>query len=40
MGESAKLLNPDKHVYIADKGAYCEMVHRAELEKDNKAKKD
>ena len=33
MGESAKLLNPKKHVYMADDGADCPMAHMAENEK-------
>lgn len=33
MGESAKLLNPKKHVYMADDGADCPMAHMAETEK-------
>ena len=40
MGESAKLLNQDKHVYMADKGADCEMAHMVELEKIDEVKKE
>ncbi|MDO5422376.1 MAG: quinolinate synthase NadA [Eubacteriales bacterium] len=33
MGESAKLLNPDKNVYMAEPTADCPMAHMADLEK-------
>lgn len=33
MGESAKLLNPKKHVYMADPFADCPMAHMVEVEK-------
>ncbi len=33
MGESAKILNPDKKVIMADKHADCPMAHMVELEK-------
>lgn len=32
MGESAKLLNPDKHVYMANETADCPMAHMADAE--------
>ncbi len=33
MGESAKLLNPEKHVYLVDDDADCPMAHMADIEK-------
>lgn len=33
MGESAKLLNPEKHVYMPDESADCPMAHMAETER-------
>ena len=33
MGESAKILNPGKHVYMADPMADCPMAHMVEIEK-------
>ncbi|MDD6070094.1 MAG: quinolinate synthase NadA, partial [Clostridiales bacterium] len=33
MGESAKILTPDKTVIMADKGADCPMAHMVEIEK-------
>lgn len=33
MGESAKLLNPQKHVYMVDTTADCEMAHMVDIEK-------
>lgn len=40
MGESAKLLNPDKHVYMADTSADCEMAHMVEIEKIDDVRKE
>ena len=40
MGESAKLLNAKKHVYMADDGADCPMAHMAEVEKIEKVRKE
>lgn len=40
MGESAKLLNPDKHVYMADTSADCEMAHMVEIEKIDDVKRE
>lgn len=40
MGESAKLLNPEKHVYMADDTADCPMAHMAELDKIRQVKKE
>ena len=39
MGESAKLLNAKKHVYMAD-GADCPMAHMAEVEKIEEVRKE
>ena len=39
MGESAKLLNAKKHVYMADDGADCPMAHMAEVEKIEEVRK-
>jgi quinolinate synthase len=33
MGESAKLLNPSKHVYMADTGADCPMAHMVDVDR-------
>ena len=33
MGESAKLLNPKKHVYMADNSADCPMAHMVDIDK-------
>ena len=40
MGESAKLLNAKKHVYMADDGADCPMAHMAEVEKIEEVRKE
>ena len=40
MGESAKLLNAQKHVYMADDGADCPMAHMAEVEKIKEVRKE
>ncbi|MGN0389278.1 MAG: quinolinate synthase NadA [Wujia sp.] len=40
MGESAKLLNPKKHVYMPDDGADCPMAHMAEVEKIRAVRKE
>lgn len=40
MGESAKILNPDKTVIMPDMTADCPMAHMADIEKINKARKE
>ncbi len=40
MGESAKLLNPTKHVYMADASADCQMAHMVDLEKIDEVRKE
>lgn len=40
MGESAKLLNPDKHVYMADLEADCPMAHMVTAEQIKKVKEE
>lgn len=40
MGESAKLLNPEKHVYMPDADADCPMAHMAEVEKIQAVRKE
>lgn len=40
MGESAKLLNPKKHVYMADTNADCEMAHMVDLDKIDEVRKE
>ncbi len=40
MGESAKLLNPDKHVYMVDNSADCEMAHMVDLDKIDEVRKE
>lgn len=40
MGESAKLLNPDKHVYMADISADCEMAHMVEIDRIDEIRKE
>ncbi|MGN0141908.1 MAG: quinolinate synthase NadA [Roseburia sp.] len=39
MGESAKILNPGKHVYMADTGADCPMAHMVDIEKIDEVRK-
>lgn len=39
MGESAKILNPDKKVLLPDETADCPMAHMAQLEKINEVRK-
>lgn len=36
MGESAKILNPQKKVYMADDSADCPMAHMADIDKIRK----
>jgi quinolinate synthase len=38
MGESAKLLNPSKHVYMADTGADCPMAHMVDVDRINEVR--
>lgn len=40
MGESAKILNPEKHVYMADPFADCPMAHMVDIEKIRQVKKE
>lgn len=40
MGESAKLLNEEKHVYMADDTADCPMAHMVDIEKIEQVKKE
>ena len=40
MGESAKLLNPTKHVYMADASADCQMAHMVDLDKIDEVRKE
>ncbi len=40
MGESAKILNPSKHVYMADDTADCPMAHMASVERVEEIKKE
>ena len=39
MGESAKILNPEKTVIMPDKTADCPMAHMADIEKINQVRK-
>ena len=40
MGESAKILNPEKTVIMPDKTADCPMAHMADIEKINQVRKE
>lgn len=40
MGESAKLLNEEKHVYMADDTADCPMAHMVDIERIERVKKE
>lgn len=40
MGESAKLLNPDKHVYMVDESADCEMAHMVDIDRIDAVRKE
>lgn len=40
MGESAKLLNPEKHVYMADTSADCEMAHMVDIDRIDEVRKE
>lgn len=40
MGESAKILNPDKTVVMPDMGADCPMAHMADIDKINQAREE
>lgn len=40
MGESAKLLTPEKHVYMADTSADCEMAHMVDIDRIDEVRKE
>ena len=40
MGESAKLLNEEKHVYMADDTADCPMAHMVDIDRIEQVKKE
>ena len=40
MGESAKILNPQKKVYMADDSADCPMAHMADIEKIREVRRE